>query len=254
MKQFLLFLVLMLTLASCTKVIDIKLNDAEATYVVEGYLTEGESTHHLKLTKTLALDQPSAYPQVTDATISITDDLGFAATYNMVAPGEYELSNYQAHPNRTYTLTIQVGSKQFKSIQRMPNAVQIDTVQSFPFAFGPSSFVALIPVRMDPAGESNYYQFNMIKAGKPIKGIFIQSDQYNDGNQMMEPIFAEDIQQGDTIDIEMYCIDRSIYDYFYTLVLNQQGAQPANPQSNLTGGCLGYFAVRTKEHRTVIVP
>jgi len=254
MKQYFFLLGILLFLSSCTKVIDIDLNDAEATYVVEGYLTEGETTHHLKLTKTLALDQPSAYPQVTNATISITDDLGFAATYNMVAPGEYELTNYQASPNRTYTLTINVEGKQFKSTQRMPKAVQIDTVQSFPFSFGPSSFVALIPVRMDPPGESNYYQFNMIKAGKPIKGIFIQSDQYNDGNQMMEPIFAEDVQQGDTIAIEMYCVDRTIYDYFYTLVLNQQGAQPANPQSNITGGCLGYFSVRTKEQRTVIVP
>lgn len=243
-----------LTLYSCTKVIDVDIKDVDPKYVVEGYLTEGQTTHRVKITRSLNLDDAQSYPTVDNASVVIADDLGNTTVMTLVQSGLYEVNNFTVSSGRTYTLIVDVDGKQFKSTQKVPQYVQMDSVQTFPFSFGPSSFVAVIPVRMDPQGVSNYYQFELSKQNEILKGIYIQSDQFNDGNQMMEPIFSEDIQSGDTITIDMYCIDRTIYDYWYTLIQNEQGAQPVNPESNFTGGCLGYFNVRTKNTLTAIIP
>jgi hypothetical protein len=109
-------------------------------------------------------------------------------------------------------------------------------------------------VRQDPGGIDNYYKFNIIANNILKPGIFIQEDAYNDGNLMMEPIFADGIESGDTVDVEMFGIDESVFKYFYTLQQNEQGATPANPSSNFSGGCLGYFSVRTKSVKQIVIP
>lgn len=240
--------------SSCTKVIDVDVDSKEAKYVVEAFVTLGESTHQVKITKTLNIDEANAFPTVDNAVVIISDDLGNIGTMTFVGSGMYEVTGFLVEEGRTYSLEVSVDGKTFNASGTMANDVQIDTVTTFPFEFGPSTINAIIPIRMDPEGIANYYQFNLYEAGNKISGIYIQSDQFNDGNPMMEPIFAEGIDSGDTILVEMFGIDRSVYDYFFTLLQNQQGATPANPTSNFSGGCLGYFSVRTKDTMSVIIP
>jgi hypothetical protein len=175
-------------------------------------------------------------------------------TMVLVGPGLYEASGYPVNSGRTYTVDVTVDTQTFSASEIMPGDVPLDTLTTFPFAFGPQSINAIIPVRTDPAGIENYYQFKLTSNGKKIPGSFIQTDQYNDGNQMMEPIFSDGTNPGDTIFVEMFGISKAVYKYFYQLQANQQGATPANPTSNFSGGCLGYFSVRTKDTMTVIIP
>jgi len=243
-----------LSLNSCTKVIDVDINDADAQYVVEGFVTLGETTHRVSITKSLNIDESVAYPTVDNAIVILTDDLGNSQTMSLVEPGIYEVNSYPVSLDRTYTLQISVDSKVFTASSTMPQDVQLDTLETFPFSFGPTTINAIVPVRLDPEGIENYYQFKLTKNDSVVKGIYIQSDQYNDGNIMMEPIFADGINNGDTVSVEMYCVDKMIYKYFFTLLQNLQGATPANPTSNFTGGCLGYFSVRTKSVKQIVIP
>jgi hypothetical protein len=47
------------------------------------------------------------------------------------------------------------------------------------------------------------------------------------------------LYEGDTITFQLMPIDRVSFDYFTSLRAGQSGG--ANPRSNLSGGCLGYF-------------
>ena len=255
---FLKFAVLLLfvtqIVSSCTKVIDVDIKDQEANFVVEGFVTLGDLTHRVSITKTLNLDDASNFPTVDNASIYLTDNLGNGQNMVLVAPGVYEVNNYPVSEGRTYTIQISVDGKVFVAKGKMPVNVPLEIVETFPFSFGPEPINALVPIRFDPAGIENYYQFNLIVKGKNIPGNFIQSDQYNDGNINQEPIFATEIKAGDTVDVVMFGIDKSIYNYFFTLEQNIQGATPANPTSNFSGGCLGYFSVRTKSAKQIIIP
>ncbi len=61
--------------------------------------------------------------------------------------------------------------------------------------------------------------------------------------------------QGDQVKVEMRCIDRNIYTYMRALAdLNSNNTTPANPPTNFTGGCLGYFSAHTSQVRQVTIP
>jgi hypothetical protein len=244
----------LLVIPSCTKVIDVKLNSNDTNYIIEGVVTLGETTHQLKISKTLNIGESTAFPTVDNATVILSDDAGNAQAMTLTAPGIYQVSNFNVSEGHTYSVSVTIDSKNFKASGTIPPNVQIDTLTSFPFNFGPSSINAIVPIRHDIAGVHNYYQFNLFEKGRQKKGVFIQTDDYNDGNIMFEPIFADSIDTGDTITVEMFCIDKPVYKYFYTLLQNMNGSIPANPTSNFSGGCLGYFSARTKCVKHVIIP
>lgn len=248
------FLLGVILFSSCTKVIDVDLNSKDPQYVIEGFVTLGQTTHRISITKSLDIDESIAFPTVDNATVVLTDDLGNSQNMTLVSPGMYEVTGYVVSEGRTYTVQVSVDSKVFIASGKMPQDVPLDAIETFPFSFGPSTINSIVPVRMDPAGIDNFYQFQLFNKGNYLSGIYIQSDQYNDGNEMNEPIFADGINSGDTVLVEMYGIEKSVHDYFYTLTQNQQGATPANPTSNFSGGCLGYFSVRTMDTMSVVVP
>lgn len=241
-------------LGSCQKVIDVDLNSKDPQYVIEGFVTLGETTHRLTITKSLDIDESVAYPTVDDATVVLSDDMGNSQTMTLVGPGTYEVTAFAVAEGHTYSVKVTTAGKVFNASGTMSVNVPLDTLETFLFSFGPQSVHALLPLRMDPAGIENFYQFSILQNGVNIPGIYIQSDQYNDGNEMSEPLFAGEIVSGDTVTVEMFGIEKAVYKYFYTLQQNQQGATPANPTSNFTGGCLGYFSVRTKSVKQIVIP
>jgi hypothetical protein len=249
-----LFFILLGFVASCTKVIDVDINDKDPKYVIEGFVTLGETTHRVSITKSQNLSESSVTPTVDNAIVVLSDDLGNSQTMSLVAPGIYEVSSYPVSEGRTYSLSVNIASEVFVASGKMMQDVVLDTLETFAFSFGPTSINALVPVRQDPGGIDNYYKFNIFANQIAKPGIFIQEDAFNDGNLMMEPIFADGIESGDTVNVEMFGIDESVFKYFYTLQQNEQGATPANPTSNFSGGCLGYFSVRTKSVKQIVIP
>jgi hypothetical protein len=65
-----------------------------------------------------------------------------------------------------------------------------------------------------------------------------------------------DVKKGDVITVEMQCLDKGSYEYFYSLfsIGNNGpggGATPTNPVSNISGGALGYFSAFTSQKQTI---
>jgi hypothetical protein len=94
----------------------------------------------------------------------------------------------------------------------------------------------------------------------------VQNDEFTDGKANIRPLNVrsredeDDLLTGDSVRVEMQNIDANVYEYLRTLaqVLQSGGglgtASPANPQSNFSGGVLGYFSAHTLRRRSVIVP
>ncbi|HEX3024951.1 MAG TPA: DUF4249 family protein, partial [Chitinophagaceae bacterium] len=113
----------------------------------------------------------------------------------------------------------------------------------------------------DSAGISNYYSFTET-IEYPDKSFsagffFVWDDRFNDGGISTRPLIVADstISSGDTIHVEMRCIDKNVYRYYNSLSnLQQNSTTPENPVSNITGGCLGYFSANTVQRKKVAVP
>ncbi len=260
MKRILYFTALLFAFAlvSCEKVIDLDLNSDDPKYVVEGTVTKDSTVHTVKITRTLNFDETTAFPTVDNAVVTITDNLGNTTTLALVAPGTYQTSNYLGVEGRTYTINVSVDGKSFTSSSTMPAQVPIDSLTLEEFSFDPEEpFYALVANRMDPAGVKNYYRFDLYRGKERFEGIYLQDDQFSDGVEVLQPIFAGSYSSGDTAYLEMMCIDAATYKYFYTLSVNAGGtggAVPANPDSNFGKQCLGYFSAQTFERRMKIIP
>jgi hypothetical protein len=77
---------------------------------------------------------------------------------------------------------------------------------------------------------------------------------------MQERIRAgRNVAVGDTITVQLLSIDKAAYDYFSTLrdILSSDRAAtslaPANPNSNISNGSLGYFAAYTVDTRMIVI-
>jgi hypothetical protein len=240
-------------LFSCQKVIKIDLKDKDRKIVIEGVFVAGETTSTVTVTKTLNFDEEAPYPTIDNAVVTVTDNLGNTQVLTFTGNGTYQTTAYPVMEGRTYTLTVNIDGSVYTASSTVPAMVQIDTVKVLQIGFGPDTLNALVPVRTDPAGVRNFYQFNLYQNSERIEGIYLQNDDFTDGIISEEPVFGGEFEAGDTALVEMFCIDEPVFNYFFALLQNQQ-ATPANPPSNFSGGCMGYFSARTKHSAWVIIP
>jgi len=258
MKAFFGWLVLsvaVLTTVSCEKVIDIDLNTEDPKYVIEGEVLAGDTIHRVKITRSLNFDESQAFPTVDNAVVTVTDNLGNSATFTSVGNGVYELTGYPGVEGRVYTLTVVVDGNTFVASSTMPGMVAIDSLYVEEFPFGEDTFRTLVPARFDPPSIANHYLLKVKRNGVFESGLFLQNDQFTDGNYSVEPLFLNELIQGDTVEVTMYGVDKPVWSYFNQLYVNTaSSATPANPESNFSGGCLGYFSARTASTKSVVCP
>lgn len=253
-RILLLISVITSSLISCQKVIKVDLNSQDPKFVIEALFTLGDSVHTVMITKTLNIYEGIANPTIDNAVVTIIDDLGNQEQLHLTSPGKYETTNYQLDSARIYTLKVAAENKEFIATSKVPHFVELTKLTSFSIGTSFNSVIGLIPERLDIANEYNYYSFTLYQNGEKLNGNNIQDDQLSDGKLMQQPILSRKIKKGDTIKVEMFMIQPEIYKYLFTLNQNNRGATPANPVTNFSEDCFGYFSVRTKSTKQIIIP
>lgn len=247
-------LLLAIALFSCQKVIQLDLKEMEQKNVIEGFITEGESTHRVKITKTLNFDETVAYPTIDNALVVVTDNLGNVANFTLVAPGIYETSGYLGVSGRTYTITVTIDGEVFTAESVMPNVTLLDGLEIAEIPFGPQTFITVVPKYQDEANVENFYLFDLFINGKKTSGITVRDDKSSDGQINEQPLF-DFVESSDTVDVVLHSIDKGAYKYLFSVGANTGSiASPANPDSNFGNKCLGYFSARVTSTKNIIVP
>ena len=254
---------------SCEKVIDIDLKNSEPQIVIDGTVTGQPGPYSVKINKTVDYYKPSAFPAVAGAEVTISDNTGNSEILSEVAGGFYQTSTIQGLPGRTYTLKVIAEGKEYTAVSTMPQAIEIDSL-TYEYqpggSFGPDATEGYkLHVHFtDPAGIENYCRLKIYKNGQLTKGYYLYDDKYTSGNSYDFNDFEDDaiLQLNDTAIVELLTLDKSTYDYYSTLsnVLTEGDTgppmmmtTPANPNSNLSNGALGYFGAFTVSTKTIII-
>jgi hypothetical protein len=255
--NFLYTLLLSVMAASCEKVIDVRVNDADKKYVVEGVLTDGPGSCLVRITQTKSIDENNSFGGVGGAAVVITDETGAATPLTESAPGVYR-SGLQGVPGRLYTLRVAVAGQVFTAAVRMPRPLGPDSLYTSKLPFMDEDELLANLVYTDSAGQGDAYRFIKYINGKREKGIFIENDDFSDGRKNTVTLFGgdEELNKGDTLTLEMQCIDPALYTYWLTLAQGATGqsqtASPANPVTNISGGALGYFSAHTVRTKSLV--
>ncbi len=255
--------------SACEKEISVDLNSSDPKLVVAANLDDKSGTAIVHLTRSVNFSDANEFPPEEGAIVNITDSEG--AVWNLApsAPGLYVNNSLMGVPGRTYFLEIVTASGATYTAQStLPQPVPLDSIRFIEFTFGPPgsgggdslTYVA-IPKYFDPLGVQNNYRFVQILNGKTDSEIIVRNDNIFNGKVNEQPIFSPeiDLHSGDTLTLQMMGLDRSAYDYFFSLSSligsgpNNSGV-PANPVSNINNGALGYFSAHNLQIMTAIVP
>jgi len=249
-------------ITSCEKVIDYNLNDSTPRYVIEGVLTNQAGQCWVRVTKSVNFDESNTFPPISNALVVISDDLGKNDTLLESATGFYSLPSLKGLSGVTYKLSVIIDDKSFIAYSTMPVQVNFDSIDFSKISMFGGAQTVPVPVYKDPEHSNNYYRFVELVNGKKLEAIFVRDDHQSDGRIVRQPLidFSDNAaNSGDSICIQMMCIDAGVYEYFFSLSQISGGGQnqtgtPANPISNISGGALGYFSAQTIQEKTVLTP
>jgi Domain of unknown function (DUF4249) len=244
-----------LSLASCEKVINVDLKNAEPKIVIEGVINNSGDPAKVTISKSVSFSIPNTFPPVTGAVVKVSDNAGNNYTLKENGAGNYTNASLIGVEGRTYNLSITAEGKNYTASCKMPPQVNLDSVFQEKLTFT-RPLIAVNALFDDPKGFGNNYQFIETINGKRNKTIFILDDLYQDGGTISNQLIDEDakLKAGDVVQIEMQCVDKNIYRYLRGLEdLQFNNSVPANPESNITNNALGYFSAHTSQKQTITI-
>jgi hypothetical protein len=253
-----LFIILLL-LSACEKVIQVDINNADTQYVIEGNITNQSGPYTVTISQTADFYATNDFSTVTGALVIISDGT-VTDTLQEVAAGTYETNKITGEVGKTYQMNVYIDDNHFSASSVMPPVVPLDSVYIEDVNFGTETYKCVTPQYNDPAGQANYYKFNVYRNGERIQKTYVQNDELTDGKKVSQTLINNDdddkLEAGDWVDLDMLCIDKPVYNYFYSLDNasgNSQSATPSNPVSNIDGGALGYFSAHTVQRKSIRV-
>jgi len=246
--------------SACQKVINLKLDNAAPQLVIEGNLTDEDGAQVVTISKSVSFSATDDFPPVSGAIVTISDSTGVPNVLTETSPGTYVIVPYQGQYGHTYTLTVKVNGVTYKASSTMPKPVQLDSLTAKSDDLGKKNLRTIVVNYQDPPNVANQYRFILSINKRQVNTVFTNDDSFTNGRYVKEELFqtGTDIMHGDTARVEMQCIDKNIYKYWFTLSQQQNngpggGITPSNPPSNFNNGALGYFSAHTVSNAAITV-
>ncbi len=252
-----------LAISSCQKVIDIPLNEAEQTLVVEAVIKDAPGNNYVLLSLTGTVYATDIFEKVEDATVTVSDSEGNSYVLNHEGAGRYSSPTLQAFPGRTYFLEVVTSDRTITSSCLTQSKPTIDSLSSLLISgsFGVSADDTLYLISfhsVDNAEERNYYWVKIFRNGIENSGFYLGNDDFINGSYYEAQFFGAEADPRDTVLVEMMSVDEANYNYLIGLSNNIDSgpfsAAPANPPSNLIGNAVGFFGVYMTDTMSVILP
>ena len=260
LKKYFSIILIGIFLLGCEKEIQLALDPNQSLLVIDGSITDEAGPYSIKLSKSKGISAPSNFLAVTNALVIVKDNLGQIDTLKHEKQGEYKTNKIKGIYGNTYYLEVQVGDKKYTANSTMPQKVFLDSLRINPIPFNSETRYNVIPVYVDPIQLGNSYRF-IQKINDTLDQTFhVFNDNLNNGKENQRPIRGGsdslEVKLKDIVAVEMQCITRATYLYYYTLY-QQSGAgpgggtTPSNPPSNIIGGALGIFSAHTVQRKQV---
>lgn len=236
---------------ACEDTIDVDLKEADLVLVVDAWINDKPEDQIIRLMMSQPYFDQTLPPEVSGATVTVTDNKGKVYDFTEQEAGEYVWSPSGADPSlgtigNEYTLNVQLQEgDSYQSVTTMNRTAQVDSI-TFTYeeetAFFPESYIAEVWAR-DPQGEGDSYWIRTYKNGvlltKPqeinlaFDAAFTEGSSF-DGITFIEPIrqginpldqdeddeFLSPYDLGDSVYVEIHSISNEAF-YFLTEVAIQ---------------------------------
>lgn len=259
-----LTVVVIFVFGGCRKVIDIDLGDSAPRLIIDGLVSDTLGPYGIKLNLSGSyFNQPALLP-VSGAVVVISDNAGMTDSLKELSSGVYMTSKLRGIPGKTYKLKVLSDHKEYEGSSTMNSHVEID---SLTVEKGQSVEIEFDGIREDNRAEihcffkdpeeKNFYRIRVCRNNTiNPKNYTLYDDQYTNGEET--DLLVSRVNLGDVVRVDLISLDKSTYEYYRTLrdILHSNpifGSTPANPNTNLTNGAMGYFGTWSISSKTISV-
>lgn len=265
----------LIILTSCG-VSDLTIPDGNEVLVVEGWITNEDKQHWVKLSRTVPFDKSKTSSPIKDAVVHIEDNVN-SFPLSHASEGTYLSNSFTGIEARSYRVTIELATGEMIQSQweRLNPLMPIDTIKyEFFIDQDPESGEDVrvyfpIVISSDPIDESNFYRYKGFRNGTVLNEpneIILLSDQFVNGANSL-PNFIPEFRYSfsDTIKVELHSLTREGFEFMELLksqttsLGSSSGTSPAALNGNLTitddnsQTVLGFFGASAVSTKTNII-
>lgn len=259
-KRILFCFVITLMCTACFQdVIDVDDEQIEKQIVIEGVITDQPSTCEVSISETANIYQNENPLRISNARVTISDGEGNISSLSETSPGIYRNNLLTGVPGRLYTMEVNVDSKIYTAVSKMPVPLEIDSVVY-------NSMYHPVPISFyftDHEGIEDYCRFKIYRNFHYLENEkILYHDKYTDGETILVDNIDELFYENERLEIKAITIDKNIYD-FYSVLYNYEDEDSeditlldlasANPKSNISNDALGYFSAQTVRSFVLII-
>ena len=277
MRNLYILLLLLLTL-SCQKEIELDYRDIEPVVSIEGRVTNEQV--YVLITRTRSMNDSVKSRGIGGAVVTISSEDGTEQLVYDARDGYYRpASGMKGVPGRTYRLDVTLDGHQYAASSTMPRQAPIVSTQFIWQSLLDNGMLMYEMWASDPEPDvRNYYWYRVDRRAKDPKvrqkqgtdayrwssfddrgainariyrDIMCVNEEMMDGQDIEDDQLKSILLDGDTITLQLMTIDRAMFEYYQSLSVGQR--MGANPISNISGGCLGYFAAGSVSHADTVI-
>ena len=277
MRNLYILLLLLLTL-SCQKEIELDYRDIEPVVSIEGRVTNEQV--YVLITRTRSMNDSVKSHGIGGAVVTISSEDGTEQLVYDARDGYYRpASGMKGVPGRTYRLDVTLDGHQYAASSTMPRQAPIVSTQFIWQSLLDNGMLMYEMWATDPEPDvRNYYWYRVDRRAKDPKvrqkqgtdayrwssfddrgainariyrDIMCVNEEMMDGQDIEDDQLKSILFDGDTITLQLMTIDRAMFEYYQSLSVGQR--MGANPISNISGGCLGYFAAGSVSHADTVI-
>ena len=271
MKKYIYIAVIGLFM-SCEEVVVLDLDQSQPKLVIEGMLTNKDTTHFVKVSQSIQFYETGLNP-VLNAIIRVEGGgEEFLYSHNPMGLDSmngyyYSDITYAGKIGEAYTLSVEVNGVTYAAEDTMLNVTQIDSL-SFQLANDPSEedeldgkiYEALL-YAAEPQETDDYYQFQFLRGNELIaypNNIYVFSDVALGStlNGLPSPVL---FRENEMAKVQIYSLTREQYVFYTDLanILNSDGGMfsppPANPRNTFTNEALGLWQVSAVSEDSILI-
>jgi len=265
--------------SACTEKIEIDLDSTYARLVVEGEVTTDSIKHFVNLSITSDYFSNRPAPRVQDAVVELTfGDETLQLIENEGHPGLYETPYaFRGVVGTTYELDISQVDVDQDGVEERYHASSTmmggPELQSVELKYYPSTYYSGYTVYMHgshPPEIRDWFGFKLYKNSDLLTDslykYYVMSDELFDSGYftglpvgwLSDDYPRQAVHPGDTVSLEMNCIEEAYYDFVTEAQLEIYGyyplfsGPPSNVTSNIDNGAVGIFAAYSIQRSSVI--
>lgn len=274
--NYIFSIALLFTLFACEKSIVIDSRETTGSVVIEGLITNQVDKQYVKVSRTVSFYESGATPRITNAIVTVADDLGNEMPFIHNPTGEeatagyyYPSGNFVGEIGQTYTLRVTIGSEVYEAQDELLYVTTIDSLsyrvnedeKDDPKIAG--KYYELLAYMKEPQETTDYYLFKFYR-NDSVTYYLKNSDIYftndvgitEDIDGIPSPVYYG---ANDTAKMEIYSLTRNAFLFYNDLfnLINSDGGMisppPANPRGNVSNGALGFFRASAVNSASTVI-